>query len=72
MITNPNEKFATAMSTLKPNTEYSYFGVIETESDFNKINWVTGVDSNGWSITTTICPHSEITWTAIKEEMDKL
>ena len=57
MITNPNEKFATAMSTLKPNTEYSYFGVIETESDFNKINWVTGVDSNGWSITTTILLH---------------
>ena len=72
MITNPNEKFATAISTLKPNTEYSYFGVIETESDFDKINWVTGVDSNGWSITTNTCPHSEITWTAVKAEMDKL
>ena len=72
MITNPNEKFATAMSKLKPNTEYSYFGVIETESDFDKINWVTGVDSNGWSITTNICPHTEITWTKVKEEMDKL
>ena len=36
-ITNPTEKFATAMNMLRPKTEYSYFGVIETENDFNKI-----------------------------------
>jgi len=72
MTTNPNEKFSTAISTLRPNTEYFYNGTIETENDFNNVNWVTGEDSNGWAISTTTCPHSELTWTAVKTEMDKL
>ena len=71
-ITNPTEKFATAITTLRPKTEYFYFGIIETENDFNKINWVTGVDDAGASIATNTCPHSEITWAKVKEEMDKL
>ena len=56
-ITNPTEKFATAITTLRPKTEYFYFGIIETENDFNKINWVSS---------------NSLTWTKVKEEMDKL
>ena len=67
------KKVRTAIRTLKSNAEY-YFTLeaIETEDDFNKINWTTGVASNGTAITTTTCPHSEITWTKVKAEMDKL
>ena len=42
------------------------------ENDFNNnVQWVTG-ENNGTAITTGTCPHSEITWTKVKEEMDKL
>ena len=41
------------------------------EEDFNNIGWVTG-ESNGIAITTKTNPHSEITWAAVKAEMDKL
>jgi hypothetical protein len=43
-----------------------------SESDFNNnVQWVTG-DNDGTAITTGTCPHSEITWAKVKEEMDKL
>jgi len=66
------DKFYTAVKTLKPNTEMTWSGEIETENDFNKVQWKTGEDSNGAMISTTTCPHSEITWAKVKEEMDKL
>ena len=70
------DKMVTAIKTLKPNVEFSYhtengFGV-STEEEFNKVEWKTGEDSGGSAITTTTCPYSEITWTKVKEEMDKL
>ena len=65
-------KFFTALALLKENTECSFSGQILTEADFNKIEWKTGVDSDGETISTTTCPHSEITWTKLKTEMDKL
>ena len=46
--------------------------IVLTEADFNKINWKTGVDSEGVSIMTTTNPHSEITWAKFKTEYDKL
>ena len=67
-----NEKFWKAIFILKPNVELTFFGQIINEEDFNKIEWKTGEDSNGIAITTTTNPHSEITWTKVKEEMDKL
>ena len=67
-----NEKMMKAIQILKPNVECTIFGDEENEENFNKIEWTTGVDSNGLAITTTINPHSEITWTKVKEEMDKL
>tara|TARA_R100001440_G_scaffold26400_1_gene42967 strand:- start:842 stop:1051 length:210 start_codon:yes stop_codon:yes gene_type:complete len=67
-----NEKMMKAIQILKPNVECTIFGNEESESNFNKIQWTTGVDSNGLAITTSTNPHSEITWTKVKEEMDKL
>ena len=65
-------KFYKAIKTLKNNVEYTFFGEIKTENDFNKVEWKTGENSNGIMISTTTNPHSEITWTKVKEEMDKL
>ena len=66
------DKFFKAVSILKSNVGLSFFGEITSQSDFNKIDWVTGEDINGIAITTNTCPHSEITWTKVKTEMDKL
>ena len=49
-----------------------FTGDIVTEADFNKIDWVTGADSEGIAITTNTCPHSEIDWAKFKTEYDKL
>ena len=65
-------KFYTALAVLRANTECSFSGEILTEDDFNNIEWKTGVDENGATISTTTCPHSEITWTLLKAEIDKL
>ena len=65
-------KFVTAVRNLKANTEMAFYGEITTESEFNKVKWKTGEDSDGGMISTTTCPHSEITWTKVKAEMDKL
>ena len=70
------DKMAKAIKTLKPNVEFLYhtengFGA-STEEEFNKIEWKTGEDSGGSAITTTTNPHSELSWAAVKAEMDKL
>ena len=67
-----NEKMMKAIQILKPNVECTISGNEENEENFNKIKWTTGVDSNGIAITTKTNPHSEITWAAVKAEMDKL
>ena len=67
------EKFRIAVETLKANATFSLNYTNETEMSealFNTINWITGED-NGTAITTTTNPHSEITWAAVKAEMDK-
>jgi hypothetical protein len=66
------EKFWKAISILKNGAELSVIGEVDTEEDFNKIEWKTGENANGTAIITTTCPHSEITWTLTKAEMDKL
>ena len=65
-------KFTKAVSILRENTEMIFYGNIETEEDFNNVQWVTGTDGTGTAITTTTNPHSELTWTKVKAEMDKL
>ena len=66
------KKFVTAVRKLKADAEMAFNGEITNESEFNQVRWKTGEDSNGSMISTTTCPHSEITWTAVKAEMDKL
>ena len=65
-------KFVIAVRKLKADAEMAFNGEITNESEFNQVKWKTGEDSNGGMISTTTCPHSEITWTAVKAEMDKL
>ena len=67
-----NTKACKVIQTLKEGVQFSFTGDILTEADFNKINWKTGVDSEGVSIMTTTNPHSEITWAKFKTEYDKL
>ena len=68
-----NEKFQSAINTLKSGVQYSYTGNVPvTEELFNNIKWTTGADSVGLAIETTTCPHSEIDWTKFKTEYDKL
>tara|TARA_R110002020_G_scaffold111806_1_gene257767 strand:- start:17 stop:229 length:213 start_codon:yes stop_codon:yes gene_type:complete len=67
-----NTKACIAIQTVKEGVQFSFVGEILTEADFNKINWKTGVDSEGVSIMTTTNPHSEITFVKFKEEYDKL
>tara|TARA_R100001079_G_scaffold109893_1_gene83851 strand:- start:6 stop:224 length:219 start_codon:yes stop_codon:yes gene_type:complete len=65
-------KCGDAMNKIKPSAQFIIRGNVDSESDFNKIEWVTGADENEDAITTTTNPHSELTWTAVKAEMDKL
>ena len=70
------EKLHKAITTLKADAEYNldYNGdnIIVNEETFNTIKWKTGEDENEFAILTDTNPHSEISWTAVKAEMDKL
>ncbi len=69
-------KLHKALEVLKPNVQWTLIDDTDstslTEDLYNNIGWVTGEDSNGIAITTKTNPHSEITWAAVKAEMDKL
>jgi len=65
-------KLTKAISNLKSGVEIAGKGAVLTEEDFNSnIKWVTGVEDDH-TITSTTCPHPEITWKLVKAEMDKL
>jgi len=67
-----NPKFGEAIKILKADAEYTYYGATPTnQEEFNQVHWVIG-EKDGNAIMTTTCPHSEITWAAVKAEMDKL
>ena len=56
-------KFGKAIENLKPSTAFSYHEEVPTtEVLFDKVEWITGVAENGTAITTTVNPHSELTW----------
>ena len=63
---NNVDKMFEAIEILKPNTPLTIHTNIINEETFNTIEWE--VDG---SFTTTN-PHSELTWTKVKAEMDKL
>jgi hypothetical protein len=67
------QKFWKALFILKNDVECTVTGDVTSQSDFNNnIAWNTGTDENDRAITTKTNPHSEITWAAVKAEMDKL
>ena len=69
------EKFRIAVETLKANATFTLDYTNETEMSealFNTIDWITGADEQNTAITTKTNPHSELSWTAVKTEMDKL
>tara|TARA_B100001175_G_C19377754_1_gene574983 strand:- start:149 stop:376 length:228 start_codon:yes stop_codon:yes gene_type:complete len=75
MSRHENEiKFLTAIQNLKPDTGYVIRNKSpETEEEFNSnIEWVTGKTETDSAILSKTNPHSELTWTKVKEEMDKL
>ena len=69
------EKFRIAVEKLKANATFTLNYTNETEMSetlFNTIDWITGADEQNTAITTKTNPHSELSWTAVKTEMDKL
>ena len=66
-----NQKFIKAVTNIRPDTEYIFNDEITTEEHFNAIRWKTGVDGNT-SISTTVNPHPELTWSAVSAEMDRV
>jgi len=67
MIISTAQKCADAIRILKTSAEFRFTGLIESEEDFNKIEWKQSDDSFS-----TTNPHSELNYTAVKAEMDKL
>jgi len=72
MILTELEKLCRAIQTVKPNTSFTVRGNVANEETFNNIEWNTGVDEIGSAVFTKTCPHSEITWDKVSEEMLKL
>jgi ribosomal protein S24E len=69
------DKFFTAIKNIKDvqlTVHYDENDTVMTEEIFNKIAWANGKTSDDTAIETKTNPHSEITWTKVKEEMDKL
>ena len=55
------------MISLSPNTPLVFTGTVVNETTFNEIKW----EIDGGNFTTTN-PHSELTYSSVKAEMDKL
>ena len=66
------DKFFEAIKILRPDTDMVWETPIETEEDFNEVQWVTGSNENNQAIKTTTNPHSEITWDLVEAEMIRL
>ena len=68
------QKFHNEIQNLKPETGYVVYNKPpETEEEFNSnIKWVIGKTETNTAILSETNPHSELSWTAVKEEMDKL
>ena len=64
------EKMYQAIHNLRSGTDLSFKGDIVNEETFQTIDWHTGVDGDQ-AVTTKVNPHSELTWTKVKAEMDR-
>ena len=48
-------------------------GIPTNETEYNQfMKWVSGADEWNRALFHETNPHSELTWTAVKEEIDKL
>ena len=67
-------KFINALNNLKPETEFCYRGNYPmTEEKYATVEWVTGVEADGQTaVTTTVNPHTELTWSAVNAEIARL
>ena len=67
-------KFTDALNNLKPEAGFCYRGNYPmTEEKYATVDWETGVEADGQTaITTTVNPHSELTWDKVNAEMDML
>jgi len=67
-------KFTDALNNLKPEAGFCYRGNYPmTEEKYATVDWETGVEADGQTaITTTVNPHSELTWDKVNAEMDRL
>ncbi len=73
MLQNTASKCTQAIKILKPDAQIVIYGYVNNEEDFNNnVKWITGADENNSAILTNINPHAELSWTAVKTEMDKL
>jgi hypothetical protein len=73
MDNEKNIKFIQALKNLKNDVQYIWRGTEINENQFNtNMEWVIDINNDGQAITTTTNPHSELTWTLVKAEMDKL
>ncbi len=68
------EKIYQAIRTLKADAKFMIVGGIPTnETEYNEfMKWVSGADEWNRALFHETNPHAELTWTAVKEEMDKL
>jgi len=72
MINQNLIKFNNAVHNLKPNVGVVVYSDDMNEDIFNtKTKWEIGTE-NGVAILSETNPHLELTWTAVKTEMDKL
>jgi len=70
---NKKFRFANAMWNLKPDIGFAFSGEYPmTEEKYATIEWVTGENENGIAITTTVNPHSELTWAKVNDEMTRM
>ena len=68
------KKFTDALNNLKPEAGFCYRDNYPmTEEKYATVEWMTGVEADGeTAITTTVNPHSELTWSAVNAEMARL
>jgi hypothetical protein len=69
-----SKKLHQAIKNIKPDAQFMIEGGIPTdETEYNNyMKWVSGKDEWNRAIFYETNPHSELTWTAVKAEMDKL
>ena len=73
MDNQENIKFVQALKNLKSDVQYIWRGTEINENQYNtNMEWVINTNSDSQAIVTTTNPHSELTWTLVKAEMDKL